>query len=354
MNVMVRMNVRIFPRMGCYTGSGCCVWVCAKLSAASAQPVAGGRGDHLAGGHGECGQPGGRVRYYYALALFVTVSEFITFYYYYYYYYYYYRAFYLDRSPCVKHMAGPFFTEGSFTKNSQREVDEMMEKLQAWSRSETRPTPQELDVERAKLVPLVASTSVTVDLEKFMGSWYVLANIPTFFEQNVGNCIENYLWNAEKKRVDITFTYRAKGSSESSSTSMKGVVINAPLNTHWLVSPRLLGSIFMPIKLDYLIIDFDSVYLPDTGLPSMEYVTVGVPNRSYLWIMTRATPSEFSLDGKGSNVAMEVLNEVAGTEDKAQISQLALERAVLLKAINRATELGYDPKQILRVPWSST
>ena len=249
-------------------------------------------------------------------------------------------------------MAGPFFSEGTFTKNSPSDVDEMMEKLLLWSNSETRPTLQEQEMERAKLMPLVASTSFTLDLERFMGSWYVLANIPTFFEQNVGNCIENYRWNAEKKRIDITFTYRSKGSSESSSAIMKGVVINGPLNTHWNVSPKLLGSVFMPIKLDYLIIDFDSVHLPDTQLPPMEFVTVGVPNRSYLWIMIRATPSEFSYNGKGSNVVIN--SSAAETEDGAQMNQLELERAVLLKAINRATELGYDPKQILRVPWSST
>jgi len=38
-------------------------------------------------------------------------------------------AFYLDRKPRTKHLAGPFFTEGSFTKNSPEEVAELMERL---------------------------------------------------------------------------------------------------------------------------------------------------------------------------------------------------------------------------------
>jgi len=38
-------------------------------------------------------------------------------------------AFYLDRSPQRKHLSGPFFTEGSYTKNSQAEIDEMMIRL---------------------------------------------------------------------------------------------------------------------------------------------------------------------------------------------------------------------------------
>lgn len=38
-------------------------------------------------------------------------------------------AFYLDRKPQRKHFAGPFFTEGSYTKNTQTEIDEMMNQL---------------------------------------------------------------------------------------------------------------------------------------------------------------------------------------------------------------------------------
>ena len=39
-------------------------------------------------------------------------------------------AFYLDRVPQRKHIAGPFFTDGSFTKNTEQDVDVMMQKLQ--------------------------------------------------------------------------------------------------------------------------------------------------------------------------------------------------------------------------------
>jgi len=38
-------------------------------------------------------------------------------------------AFYLDREPQTKHMAGVFFTEGSFTKNTPSEADDMMLRL---------------------------------------------------------------------------------------------------------------------------------------------------------------------------------------------------------------------------------
>jgi len=37
--------------------------------------------------------------------------------------------FYLDRKPQTKHIAGPFMTEGSFTKNTDSEIDEFMKML---------------------------------------------------------------------------------------------------------------------------------------------------------------------------------------------------------------------------------
>ena len=38
--------------------------------------------------------------------------------------------FYLDRAPRTKHLAGPLFTEGFLTKNSDEECAELMEKLE--------------------------------------------------------------------------------------------------------------------------------------------------------------------------------------------------------------------------------
>ena len=38
-------------------------------------------------------------------------------------------AFYLDRKPQRKHLSGAFFTEGSYTKNTEKEVDDMLAKM---------------------------------------------------------------------------------------------------------------------------------------------------------------------------------------------------------------------------------
>eukprot|EP00038_Savillea_parva_P005595 m.159241 g.159241 ORF g.159241 m.159241 type:complete len:341 (+) comp11757_c0_seq1:173-1195(+) len=46
--------------------------------------------------------------------------------------------FYLDRTPQTKHLSGYFMSEGTFTKNSQEEVDDMMKNLDAWAE---KPVP---------------------------------------------------------------------------------------------------------------------------------------------------------------------------------------------------------------------
>jgi len=48
-------------------------------------------------------------------------------------------SFYLDRNPQAKHIAGPCFTEGSFTKNTPQEVDDMLRRMQAACRGELFP-----------------------------------------------------------------------------------------------------------------------------------------------------------------------------------------------------------------------
>ncbi len=112
-----------------------------------------------------------------------------------------------------------------------------------------------------------------VDLERFMGDWYVIANIPTPFEKGAVNAIENYKWNTEKEIVEVTFDYRA-GSPDGKPKQMtqKGFIYNKETNSEWRVQP------LWPFKLGYLIIDLADDY---------SYTVIGVPSRKYLWIMAR-------------------------------------------------------------------
>ena len=51
-----------------------------------------------------------------------------------------------------------------------------------------------------------------VDLEKYMGDWYVIANIPTFIEKNATNAIESYKLSSDGI-IHTTFSFY-KGSPE--------------------------------------------------------------------------------------------------------------------------------------------
>ena len=50
----------------------------------------------------------------------------------------------------------------------------------------------------------------SVDLERFMGDWYVIANIPTFLEKGAHNAVETYSLNDDGS-IATKFTFRAGG-----------------------------------------------------------------------------------------------------------------------------------------------
>ena len=49
-----------------------------------------------------------------------------------------------------------------------------------------------------------------VDLERFMGDWYVVASIPTFIEKDAYNAVESYQLNADGT-IATTFTFNKGG-----------------------------------------------------------------------------------------------------------------------------------------------
>lgn len=112
-----------------------------------------------------------------------------------------------------------------------------------------------------------------VDIPKFMGDWYVIANIPTFVEKGANNAIESYSWNAQENRIDVDFHYNAdspKGPIKK--YPQKAWIYDKKTNAEWRVQP------WWPLKFSYLIIDL---------APDYSYTVIGVPSRNYVWIMAR-------------------------------------------------------------------
>lgn len=114
-----------------------------------------------------------------------------------------------------------------------------------------------------------------VDLDRFMGDWYVIANIPTRFERGAHNAVESYRLNDDGV-IETTFTFRSKSFDGPLKTMKpKGFVENRTTNAEWRM------QFIWPFKSEYLII-----YLDDDYSTTM----VGRSKRDYLWIMAK-TPA---------------------------------------------------------------
>jgi apolipoprotein D and lipocalin family protein len=109
----------------------------------------------------------------------------------------------------------------------------------------------------------------TVDIKRFMGNWYVIANIPTFLEKGGKNAVETYIWNEKEKRIDVIFSQVKDG--EKKEYTQKAWV-HDPSGNEWRI------QFFWPLKFAYQVIDL---------APDYSYTVIGVPSRDYLWIMAR-------------------------------------------------------------------
>lgn len=143
-----------------------------------------------------------------------------------------------------------------------------------------------------------------VDLDQFMGDWYVIANIPTFLEKGAHNAVERYELNDDGS-IATTFTFRDESfDGKLKEYNPKGFIKDNASNALW-------GMRFVwPIKADYRIVYLDESYTQ---------TIIARQKRDFLWIMAR-TPS-------------------ISEQDYAEL-------------VDFAASLGYDTSKIQRVPQS--
>jgi dehydrogenase/reductase SDR family member 12 len=252
-------------------------------------------------------------------------------------------AFYLDRQPRVKHLSGAFFSEGNFTKNSPEEVRLMMENLHKWSHGPSRPSLEDIAKKNALALPSVG-TSKIIDIQRFMGRWYVAANIPTFLEVGASNCVESYQWDNDNNIIQVFFEYVSKGSQKPSESLMRARIANAPVNSQWALNLKV--GLYLPFDLTYLIVDIADDY---------SWASIGVPDRSYFWILVRERPvyldelAQANKDAESSAAAAGA--SASATTEESIIEKHERQERVLEQVIARAQELGYDASKIQRIPW---
>ena len=114
------------------------------------------------------------------------------------------------------------------------------------------------------------STVQTVDLNKYIGTWYEIARFEHFFEKGCKNVTATY---ELKKDGDIKVINRCTMIDTNKKKVATGLAY-ATDNTN----SKLKVSFFRPFYGDYYIIDLASDY---------SYALVGNPNREYLWILAR-------------------------------------------------------------------
>lgn len=111
-----------------------------------------------------------------------------------------------------------------------------------------------------------------VDIDRFMGDWYVIANIPTFIETDAHNAVESYRKNDDGS-IDTLFTFRdGSYDGELKRYNPTGYIEDETSNALW-------GMQFIwPIKADYRVVYLDSDY---------QVTIIGREARDYVWLMAR-------------------------------------------------------------------
>lgn len=117
--------------------------------------------------------------------------------------------------------------------------------------------------------PLVAESDV--DLDRYLGTWYVIANIPYFAERGKVASRSEYRLRDDGRLDDVYFYREAFGEAEQ---SMEGVAWVTDTESHARWKVRFLW----PLTFDYVILDVDEAY---------RYAAVGHPSRNYGWVMAR-------------------------------------------------------------------
>ena len=115
-------------------------------------------------------------------------------------------------------------------------------------------------------------TVESVDLKRFMGDWYVIANIPTFIERKAYNSVEHYELDSDGN-IPTRFSFNKGGFDGPLKTyKPKGFIKDKTNNSLW-------GMQFIwPFKADYRIVYLRKDY---------QQVIIGRKARDYVWLMAR-------------------------------------------------------------------
>lgn len=132
-------------------------------------------------------------------------------------------------------------------------------------------------------VPPPLDVVSSVDLKRYMGTWYEIAHYPTSFQKGCMATKATYAL-LDDGRVDVlNECKRGTPDAEPSRAKGKAKVVDGETNA------KLKVTFFWPFYGDYWIIDLGEDY---------GYAVVGHPSRKYLWILSRAPRMDEALYGR--------------------------------------------------------
>lgn len=152
-----------------------------------------------------------------------------------------------------------------------------------------------------------------VDLERFMGRWYVIACIPTFIEAKAYNEVEEYSLLPDGS-IDTVLTFKKGGfDGPAKRYNPRGFVVDRVNNSTWAM------QFIWPFKAEYLI-----TYLND----DYSQTVIGRNKRDFFWYMARTpevsqedydrTMTELSVQGYNMNKVRKVPQKSDVTAQNAQ------------------------------------
>ncbi len=120
-------------------------------------------------------------------------------------------------------------------------------------------------------VPLPTAENVNID--RFMGRWYVHGYTPIIVDKNAHNAIEHYRLDADKK-IQTTYQFRDGGvdAEIKTLTPVGWVDEEVDSNAQWRM------QFIWPFTADYIILHLDADY---------SETIIAHPSRKYAWIMLR-------------------------------------------------------------------
>lgn len=110
-----------------------------------------------------------------------------------------------------------------------------------------------------------------VDLDAFMGDWYVLAHIPTFIEDEAFNAVESYVRESSRK-IATTFHFNQGSFTGEEKVYHPTGFVQDESNAYWKM------QFIWPFKSEFIISYVDVDY---------QHTIIARSKRDYVWVMAR-------------------------------------------------------------------